>query len=309
MENPKFQTKTGFLNVSETHKLYYEVCGNPLEETILFLHGGPGAGFSDEDKRFFNFEKQQVIFFDQRGASKSLPFGSIEENTTQDLVSDINKLLDSLEVDKFVVFGGSWGSTLGLVYSIQFPYRVKGLLLRGVFIVDKESIDHFLNGGVAKEFPEVWKRFSENVPKESKLSIIEYYKNKMLNGTDEEKKHFSYEWAFYEISIFKKGIQQNEVEAIISQFPYESLSIMETHYLSNGCFLKENYILDNIKQIETIPIKIVHGKDDAICPVSAAIELNSKLKNSELFIVEGGHSDSEPEIEEKLIEIIKSSVW
>lgn len=309
MENPKFQTKTGFLNVSETHKLYYEVCGNPLEETILFLHGGPGAGFSDEDKRFFNFEKQQVIFFDQRGASKSLPFGSIEENTTQDLVSDINKLLDSLEVDKFVIFGGSWGSTLGLVYSIQFPYRVKGLLLRGVFIVDKESIDHFLNGGVAKEFPEVWKRFSENVPKESKLSIIEYYKNKMLNGTDEEKKHFSYEWAFYEISIFKKGIQQNEVEAIISQFPYESLSIMETHYLSNGCFLKENYILDNIKQIETIPIKIVHGKDDAICPVSAAIELNSKLKNSELFIVEGGHSDSEPEIEEKLIEIIKSSVW
>lgn len=309
MENPKFQTKTGFLNVSETHKLYYEVCGNPLGETILFLHGGPGAGFSDEDKRFFNFEKQQVIFFDQRGASKSLPFGSIEENTTQDLVSDINKLLDSLEVDKFVIFGGSWGSTLGLVYSIQFPYRVKGLLLRGVFIVDKESIDHFLNGGVAKEFPEVWKRFSENVPKESKLSIIEYYKNKMLNGTDEEKKHFSYEWAFYEISIFKKGIQQNEVEAIISQFPYESLSIMETHYLSNGCFLKENYILDNIKQIETIPIKIVHGKDDAICPVSAAIELNSKLKNSELFIVEGGHSDSEPEIEEKLIEIIKSSVW
>lgn len=309
MENPKFQTKTGFLNVSETHKLYYEVCGNPLEETILFLHGGPGAGFSDEDKRFFNFEKQQVIFFDQRGASKSLPFGSIEENTTQDLVSDINKLLDSLEVDKFVIFGGSWGSTLGLVYSIQFPYRVKGLLLRGVFIVDKESIDHFLNGGVAKEFPEVWKRFSENVPKESKLSIIEYYKNKMLNGTDEEKKHFSYEWAFYEISIFKKGIQQNEIESIISKFPYESLSIMETHYLSNGCFLKENYILDNIKQIETIPIKIVHGKDDAICPVSATIELNSKLKNSELFIVEGGHSDSEPEIEEKLIEIIKSSVW
>jgi proline iminopeptidase len=309
LENSKFQTKSGFLKVSEIHKLYYEVCGNPDAETILFLHGGPGAGFSEKDKRFFNFEKQRVIFFDQRGASKSLPFACIEENTTQDLVNDINKLLDYLVIDKVAIFGGSWGTALGLVYAIQNPSRVKGLLLRGVFIVDKESMEHFLNGGVEKEFPEVWERFSKNVPKESKSSIIEYYQHKMLNGTAEEKKYYSYEWAFYEISIFKKGIQKNEVEEILSQFPYESLSIMETHYLSNGCFIKENYILDNLKKIEAIPVKIVHGIDDAICPVIVAIELNSKLKNCELFIVEGGHSDSEPEIEHKLTDIINNSVW
>src|SRR6187431_815174 len=157
MVNSNFQTKSGFLEVSTTHKIYYEVCGNPVEDTILFLHGGPGAGFSDSDKRFFNFEKQRVIFFDQRGASKSLPFACIEENTTQDLVNDINKLLEYLEIDKVLVFGGSWGTTLGLVYAIQNPNKVRGLLLRGVFIVDKESMEHFLNGGVEKEFPEVWK--------------------------------------------------------------------------------------------------------------------------------------------------------
>ncbi len=302
-------TKSGFLEVSEIHKIYYEVCGNPISETILFLHGGPGSGFSDKDKRFFDFEKQQVVFFDQRGASKSLPFACIEENSTQDLVNDINKLLDYLGIDKVVVFGGSWGTTLGLVYAIQFPNRVKGLVLRGVFIADKESVAHYLNGGVAKEFPEVWKRFSNNVPNESNLSIIEFYKEKMLHGNLEEKKHFSYEWSFYEISIYKRGIKQSEVEEILTRIPYESLSIMETHYLSNSCFIKDNYILDNLKEIATIPVKIVHGKDDAICPVIVAIELNLKLYNCELFIVEGGHSDSEPEIENKLIEIINNNIW
>ncbi|NRT14740.1 pimeloyl-ACP methyl ester carboxylesterase [Flavobacterium sp. 28A] len=126
----------------------------------------------------------------------------------------------------------------------------------------------------------------------------------MQNGNNEEKKHFAYEWAFYEISIFKKGITNEEVDLILSQFPYESLSIMETHYLSKGCFIEENYILNNIEALDAIPVKIVHGKDDTICPVSAAIELNFRLKNCELYVVEGGHSDSEPEIEAKLIEIV-----
>lgn len=309
MINAEFQTKSGFLEVSDVHKIYYEVCGNPLGDAILFVHGGPGAGFSDRDKRFFNFEKQCVVFFDQRGASKSIPFGCIEENTTQDLVTDITKLLDYLAIDKVLLFGGSWGTTLGLVYAIENPNRIKGLLLRGVFLANKASIEHYLEGGVEKEFPEIWNRFSQNVPKASPLSITDYYLNKMLYGTLKEKQFFSYEWAFYEISIYKKGITKEEVEAVLEQMPYESLSIMETHYLRNNCFFKENYILDNLNKLEHIPVKIVHGKDDAICPVQYAVELNSLLKYSELFIVEGGHSDSEPAIEHKLIDIINSCVW
>lgn len=307
--NSKQLTKTGFLKVSKNHKIYYEDCGNPNGEIILFIHGGPGAGFSEIDKRFFNFDIHRVLFFDQRGASKSIPFGCIEENTTQDLINDINKLLDYLAIDKVLIFGGSWGTTLGLVYAIQNPNRIRGLLLRGVFLANKDSVEHYLNGGVKKEFPEIWKRFSQNVPKESNLSIAEFYLDKMINGTPEEKRHFSYEWAFYEISIYKKDILKEEVVAVLERIPYESLSIMETHYLRNNYFFNENYILKNLSQIELIPIKIVHGKDDAICPVRFAIDLNSKLKNSEIFVLEGGHSDSEPEIENKLKEIINNNVW
>lgn len=293
-----------YLKVSEIHKIHYEVCGNPQNDSILFVHGGPGSGFSQEDKRFFNFDKHQVIFFDQRGASKSIPFGSIIENTTQDLVNDINKLLDYLKIDQITLFGGSWGTTLGLVYAIQNPNRIKKLILRAIFLGNKESIEHYLNGGVEKEFPEIWKRFSEKVPKVIKMSIAEYYLKKMINGSKEEKKHFSYEWAFYEISIYKKNISKKEVEEILEKIPYQALSIMEAHYLSNSCFMDENYIIKNLEKIVHIPMQIIHGKNDAICPLKFAIELNSKLTNSELFIVEGGHSDSEPEIEKKLIEII-----
>jgi proline iminopeptidase len=301
--------ESNLLKVSETHKIYFEVCGETETEPILFIHGGPGAGFSEQDKRFFDLKKQKVIFFDQRGASKSLPFGSIIENTTQDLVNDINHLLDYLEIRKVILFGGSWGTTLGLVYAIQNPNRIKGLLLRGFFSGNQESIEHYLNGGVKKEFPEIWKMFSGNVPKESKLSIPEFYLDKMKDGSSEEKKYFSYQWAFYVISIFKNNITKKEVQGILKQIPYKSLSMMASHYLSNNCFIEENYIFDNLKKIKNIPIKIVHGKEDAISPLKFAIEFNEKLIKGDLYIMEGGHSDSEPEIEKKLIEILNQNVW
>lgn len=140
-----------YLKVSEIHKIHYEVCGNPDAEAILFVHGGPGAGFSKQDKRFFNFEKQKVIFFDQRGSAKSIPFGSIVQNTTQDLIDDINKLLDFLNIDKIALFGGSWGTTLSLAYAIQNPDRVEKLLLRGIFLGNKESNDYFLKWRYSRE--------------------------------------------------------------------------------------------------------------------------------------------------------------
>ncbi|TDL99566.1 MAG: prolyl aminopeptidase [Flavobacteriaceae bacterium] len=309
MENLNQPNKSGFLKVSEIHQIYYEDCGNPNGEVILFLHGGPGMGFSDLDKRFFDFKINRVLFFDQRGSSRSIPFGCIEENTTGDLVKDINQLLDYLAIEKVLIFGGSWGTTLGLVFAIQNPSRVRGLLLRGVFLANKESIDYYLEGGVKKEFPEVWKRFSQNVPSDSKCTIAEYYSNKMINGNPNEKRFYAYEWSFYEISIFKKNITEQEVDAILNRIPFESLSIMESYYLKNQCFISENYILENINKLEQIPIKIVHGKQDAICPVSFVIELDSKLKNSELYVLQGGHSDFEPEIENKLIEIIGENLW
>ncbi len=299
---------SGYLTVSNTHNIYYEVLGENAEgrDTILFVHGGPGAGFTENDKRFFNFNIQKVIFFDQRGASKSTPFGSIVDNTTQHLVNDITQLLDHLHEDLVCVFGGSWGTTLSLVYAIQHPDRVKGLLLRGVYLGDKVSIDHYLGGGIKEELPIVWDRFCSHVPYEHQESIANYYLTKMLYGSSSERQLYTYEWAFYEISMFKKTIDAEEVDTILKQYAYESLAIMEAHYLSNACFLEDDYILNNLAIIAELPVTIVHGKDDIICPVRFAVELDSKLHNSKLYIEEGGHSDSEPAIEKRLMTLIET---
>jgi len=295
----------GYLQVSTIHSIYYEVCGNTNDEPILFVHGGPGAGFSESDKRFFDFKKQKVIFFDQRGASKSVPFGCIDQNTTPDLVNDINKLLKHLNIPKAHLFGGSWGTTLSLVFAIQNPEKVKSIVLRGVFLANATSIEYFINGGVENQFPKVWNRFKNSVPLLNQENCAKYYLDKMLNGTDKEKDFFSYEWAYYEISIFKDDIAESEIQSIVNEFPYQSLSIMEAHYLTNNCFIEDNYILKNISAIQSIPVKIIHGKNDSICPLQYAEALHQKLNNSELYIENAGHSDSEPNIESRIIKVIK----
>jgi proline iminopeptidase len=295
----------GYLQVSKIHEIYYEVCGNINGEPYLFVHGGPGVGFSENDKRFFDFKKQKVIFFDQRGSSKSKPFGCIKENTTPNLVDDINKLLNHLNIEKTNIFGGSWGTTLSLVYAIQNPEKVKSLLLRGLFLGNKKSIQHFIDGGVEKDYPVEWNRFKNNVSLNSKMGISEYYLNQMLNGTEENKEFFSYEWAFYEISIFKQGLSESEIHNIIKQFPYQSLSIMEAHYLTNYCFIEENFILKNTDKLKNIPVTIIHGKNDVICPIKNAEELHEKLNNSVIHIEDAGHSDTETGIENRIMQILK----
>ncbi|CAN1512883.1 MhpC Predicted hydrolases or acyltransferases (alpha/beta hydrolase superfamily) [Flavobacteriaceae bacterium] len=295
----------GYLQVSNIHTIYYEVCGNTNIEPILFVHGGPGAGFSESDKRFFDFKKQKVIFFDQRGSSRSVPFGCVEENTTPDLVNDINSLLDHLNISKVHLFGGSWGTTLSLVFAIQNPEKIKSIVLRGVFLANAKSIEYFIDGGVENQFPKVWNRFKNNVPLLNQENCAKYYLDKMLNGTDKEKNFFSYEWAYYEISIFKDDITESEIQSIVNEFPYQSLSIMEAHYLTNNCFIADNYILKNISAIQSIPVKIIHGKNDSICPLQYAEALHQKLNNSVLYIENAGHSDSEPNIESRIIKIIK----
>lgn len=299
-----YKLQKGYLKVSALHEIYYEVCGADDGKPYLFVHGGPGAGFSEQDKRFFDFRKHKVVFFDQRGSAKSKPFGCIEENTTQDLVDDINTLLSHLKITKVHVFGGSWGTALSLVFAIQNPEKVNSLLLRGVFLGDKRSIDHYLNGGVENEFPKEWARFKTNVPSDSNLTIPAYYLDQMQNGTPENKLFFCYEWVFYEISIFKKGITEHEIDSIIKQFPFESLAIMEAHYLSNNCFIEDHFILNNSNVLDDITTTIIHGKYDAICPVQFAELLHHKLKRSTLYIENCGHSDTEPGIEQTIIEVL-----
>jgi proline iminopeptidase len=284
--------KKGYISVSDKHKLYYELYGNPKGIPVIFLHGGPGAGFSDKDKTFFNKRRYNVILFDQRGSSRSKPFGSIKNNTTQDLVNDIDRILDHLKFDKVYVFGGSWGSTLALVYAIHNPGRVKGLILRGIWLSNKYSIDHYLGGGIKEYYPDVWDRFSKLVKKGEKPA--DYYLKKMFSANKKESDKYAYEWAYYEMSFYTIRKIEN-TEDILHTFSYKSLAILEAHFIKNNCFLPEDFIMKNIKKIRDIPVAIVHGRFDFICTPVQAFRLHAALKNSTLNIMTAGHSGYDKE--------------
>ena len=226
--------KSGYIDVSGGHSLYFELYGNPNGIPVLFLHGGPGAGFSEKDKQFFNKRIYNVIFFDQRGASRSKPFGSIENNTTQDLVSDINEILDYLGFDRIFVFGGSWGSSLALVYAIHHPERVKGLIIRGIWLANKYGLEHYINGGLKEFFPDVWERFAKLVP-EGKNPVA-YYLDRMLSDDKKVSDKYAYEWAYYEMSFYTIN-KMEDPDEILKTFSYKSMAILEAHYIKNNCFL------------------------------------------------------------------------
>jgi proline iminopeptidase len=284
--------KKGFIEVSDQHKLYYEMYGNPKGIPVIFLHGGPGAGFSDKDKTFFDKRRYNVILFDQRGSSRSIPFGSIENNTTQDCVEDINRLLDFLGFDKVYVFGGSWGSTLALVYAIHHPGRVLGLILRGIWLANKYALDHYIGGGINEFFPDVWERFAKLVPKGE--TPANYYLKKMLSDDQEISDKYAYEWAYYEMSFYTIR-KISGTEEILKTFSYKSMAIMEAHFIANNCFIPENFIMENIDKIKDIKTAIVHGRYDFICTPVQAFQLHNALNNSSLNIMNAGHSGYDPE--------------
>jgi proline iminopeptidase len=289
--------KNGFIKVTDGYKLYFELYGNPKGVPVLFLHGGPGGGFSDSDKQFFDKRRYNVIFFDQRGSSRSKPFGSIKNNTTQDLVEDIDKILDYLNFEKVYIFGGSWGSTLALVYAIHKPKRVRGLILRGIFLANQYSLDHYINGGIKEFYPDVWNRFVSLVKKGEKPA--NYYLKRILSKDKKISEKFAYEWAYYEMSFYTIN-KIADPDKILKTFSYRSLAILEEHYIINKCFLPEDYIIKNINKIKNIKTTIVQGRFDFICPPIQAFRLHSKLNNSKLNIVSAGHSSSDEEIKKAL---------
>jgi proline iminopeptidase len=284
--------EAGYIDVSGGHQLYYELYGNPKGIPVIYLHGGPGAGFGDKSKVFFDENRYNVIFFDQRGASRSKPFGSIENNTTQDIVGDINLILDKLNFDKVYVFGGSWGSTLALVYAIQHPERVLGLILRGIWLANNYGLEHYIGGGIKEFFPDVWERFAGLVPKGE--HPVKYYLKQMLSEDKEVSDKFAYEWAYYEMSFYTINRIDDPAE-ILETFSYKSLAILEAHFIANNCFIPEDYIMNNVGVIKDIPTSIVQGRYDFICPPIQAFRLHSGLNNSKLNICNAGHSATDEE--------------
>lgn len=292
---------SGHFDVADGHRLYYERFGTPGGEPILFVHGGPGAGFSDEDKGFFDPDRFDVLLFEQRGAGRSEPFASLAHNDTDALVDDIDKLLDHFDVTQTMLFGGSWGSTLSLVYAIRRPHRVRGMILRGIFLADRAALDHFVGGGVAPWFPEVWERFVDLVPPSERHDIAGYYGRKMASDDDAERERFCYEWARYELSLVKLDGPGDDLDELLRHYSYRSLAPLEAHYIGNNCFLPDGYILEHAPEL-TMPSVIVHGRYDVICPAEQAYRLHRALPNARVRFVTAGHSSSEPAIHAALIE-------
>jgi len=292
----------GYFDVSNDHSLYFELYGNPRGIPVLFLHGGPGAGFSDKDKKFFNKRRYNVIFFDQRGTSRSKPFGSVENNTTQDLIGDINKILDDLGFDKVYVFGGSWGSTLALVYAIHSPERVLGLVLRGIWLANKYALEHYINGGIKEFFPDVWDRFAKLVPEGE--NPVNYYLDQMLSSDQKVSDKYAYEWAYYEMSFYTINKIADPKDSL-NTLSFKSMAILEAYYIKNNCFIPEDYIMNNIDKIAHIKTAIVQGRYDFICPPNQAFRLHSKLSDSKLNIMNAGHSSSDIENKKALISELK----
>ncbi|MBN2128287.1 MAG: prolyl aminopeptidase [Sedimentisphaerales bacterium] len=295
-----------YLKVSEIHKIHYELCGNRTGKPVFVLHGGPGGSCSPYMRRFFNPDKFLIVLHDQRGAGKSTPFAEIKENTTQHLVQDVERLRRHLKLDRIILFGGSWGSTLALAYGQAYPDHVSGMVLRGVFTATREEIDHFYHGGVATFFPEVYDRFVTGLPDPNRGPIPEYLFSLIENSDPEQRAKYSRLWAAYELRICGLDISDQKVnDALGTMNPY-AFARLENYYMANGCFLEEGQLFRNAAKLEHIPIVMVNGRYDVICPPITAFRLKQKLPHARLILAESaGHWMGEKPVERELLQAMR----
>ncbi|GAC32417.1 prolyl aminopeptidase [Paraglaciecola polaris] len=288
------------LAVSDGHSLYLEQSGNPKGIPVLFLHGGPGAGLFANYRRFFDPQKYWIIGFDQRGSGQSTPFGSVEHNTTENLLNDISQIREYLGVQQWVLFGGSWGATLALLAAIARPESVKGLVLRGSFLARAEDFAWYLDekGGAAQLFPDYYQEFVYPVQDALATSTLVDAYYALFTGSDEIHKMAAIKaWCLWEARISRLHCKMREDDLLPDVHRGISLAKLECHYIKHQCFIEPNYILDNISKIQHIPATIIHGRYDCVCKIQGAFALNQHWPASQLTIVpESGHSANEPKI-------------
>jgi proline iminopeptidase len=288
---------TGFVTEG-FHEIYYEECGNPSGKPVVFLHGGPGGGGSEDVRRFFDPSLYRIIVFDQRGCGRSKPHGCLENNTTWDLVSDIEKIRSTLNIRKWMVFGGSWGSTLALAYSQTHPESVSEMILRGVFMLRQKELDWFYQEGASKIFPDDWDSFIAIIPHQKRNNLMVAY-NEIFNSNNEDLKlEAAVNWSRWEAAT-SKLVQNNSLMDEFSD-PYFALAfaLIENHYFINKGFLdSEDQLIKGIEKIRHIPAKIIQGRYDIVCPMETAYEVYKEWPEATLEIAKSsGHSAFEKEI-------------
>jgi len=284
---PDIQTNSeSFLNVGNGHELYIHDWGNPkAKNTFVFLHGGPGSSSQDRHKRLFDPQQHRVIFFDQRGCGRSLPYGSLKRNTTQELIKDIEKISLHLKLKKFILFGGSWGSCLALTYALARPEKVTAMILNGIFTGTQAEMDWIAQGKFQTFFPEIWEALLQQTPARYRSSPTTYHLERILGTNEAHAKQSAYVFNNTEAALL--NLDDRFAPEAFDTFDPTPTKI-EAHYLSNVCFLPAGYILKNAHKIKS-PVWLVQGRYDMVCPPTTAYELHNKLPDSRLIWVSSGH--------------------
>jgi proline iminopeptidase len=289
--------QTGMLDVGDGHRLSWELSGNPDGKPVVFLHGGPGGGSSPEHRRQFNPDRYKILVFDQRGCGKSTPYASLEHNTTWDLVEDIEKLRTEVsKVDKWQVFGGSWGSTLSLAYAEKYPERTTELVLRGIFLFDQYEIDWmYKEGGASQVYPDKFEEFLALIPEGERTDLVEAYRRRLTSGDKEEQLRAAQAWSKWEGDIVTLLPSPETIEHFTSPEVAVAVSRIENHYMANRGWLEEGQLLEGARKLKGIPGVIVQGRHDTCTPPVAAWRLKEAWPEVELNLIpDGGHLFSEP---------------
>ncbi|MAZ43662.1 MAG: prolyl aminopeptidase [Legionellales bacterium] len=290
------------LEVGDGHTLHVEECGNAQGIPVLFVHGGPGAGCTANDRCFFDPSLYRIILFDQRGSGRSTPHASLDSNTSEHLAQDIEKIREHLGIDQWVLFGGSWGSTLSLVYAIHYPERVKAMILRGIFLCREKDLQWFYQFGASEIFPEYWQTYVDFIPEAERDNFINAYYQR-LTGDDELVQMAAAKiWSTWEAQCATLHPNKKVVERFTDPHNARSIARIEAHFFQNQMFFPENFILDNADKFANIPGVIIHGRYDMVCPPENALALSAAWPKARLNIVrDAGHASAEPSITDALI--------
>ncbi|HFC91657.1 MAG TPA: prolyl aminopeptidase [Leucothrix mucor] len=300
---PIHENQHFYLPVDDLHEIYVEECGEEEGIPVIFLHGGPGSGCEAYHRQLFNPEKYRIILFDQRGCGRSKPHAELRQNTTQDLIADMEKIRKYLGIEKWVIAGGSWGSTLALAYSEEHSECVLGMIIRGIYLCTQKEIHWFYQQGASQFFPDYWQDFVAPIPENERDDLLHAYHKRLTGDNEIARMQAAKAWSLWEARVATLRPHTRLLEHFSNPHTALSLATLEAHYFVNNGFLEEGQLLGNAGRLADIPCYIIHGRYDMICPVEQAYGLHQQLPLSELFIVqEAGHAASESGIRAALIE-------
>lgn len=291
------------IKVSDLHELYVEECGNPRGNPIVFVHGGPGGGTEPWHRQFFDPQVYRIVLFDQRGCGRSTPHAELRENTTWDLVADMEKIRERLGIERWVVFGGSWGSTLSLAYAQTHPERVRGLILRGIFLLRPEEIRWFYQEGASWLYPDAWEHYLRPIPPDERHDLVAAYHRRLTSDDAEVRREAARAWSIWEGSTSKLMPSRDMVARFGEDRFAEAFARIECHYFVNGGFFsRPDQLLEDAHRLRHIPGVIVQGRYDVVCPIRSAWDLHRAWPEADLQIVpDAGHAASEPGILARLV--------